>query len=49
MVRKEKGGPLPDVMPRWPGLSARFCRRLLSTMDEVFDARLSLVLKRDTQ
>lgn len=46
IARKEKGGPLPVAMPRWPGLSARFCRRLLSTMEEVFDARLSLVLQR---
>lgn len=48
MARKEKGVAVPVVMPRWPGLSARFCRRLLSTMEEVFDARLSLVLQRDS-
>lgn len=47
MVRKEKGAPLPAVMPMCPGLSARFCRRLLSNMEEVLDARLSLVLPTD--
>lgn len=43
MARKEKGGPFPVVMLRWPGLKARFCRRLLSTIEEVLDAKLSLV------
>lgn len=47
MARKEKGGPFPVVMLRWPGLKARFCRRLLSTIEEVLDAKLSLVLQSD--
>lgn len=42
MARKEKGGPAA-VRPRCPGLRARFCLRLLSTMEEVLDARLSRV------
>lgn len=33
------------VVPMWPGLRAGFCRRLLSTMLEVLEARLSRVLK----
>ena len=44
-ARKEKGGPLPVARPRCPGLRARFCRRLLSTIEEVLEARLSLVLQ----
>lgn len=47
MARKENGGPFPVVMLRWPGLNARFCRRLLSTIEEVLDAKLSLVLQSD--
>lgn len=45
-VRKEKGAPLPVVILMCPGLSARFWRRLLSNMEEVLDAKLSLVLQR---
>jgi len=44
-ARKEKGGPLPVARPRWPGLRARFWRRLLSTMEDVLEARLSRVLR----
>lgn len=44
IARKLNGGPML-VVPMWPGLRAGFCRRLLSTMLEVLDARLSRVLK----
>lgn len=49
MVRKVKGGPLPVAIPRCPGLRARFCRLLLSTMLEVFEARLSRVLSQEEE
>ncbi len=45
IARKLNGGPML-VVPMWPGLRARFCRRLLSTMLEVLDARLSRVLRK---
>lgn len=45
MVWKEKGGPVLEAMPKCPGLRARFCRLLLSTTEDVLEARLSLVLK----
>lgn len=44
IARKLNGGPML-VVPMWPGLRAGFCRRLLSTMLEVLDAKLSRVLK----
>lgn len=43
MVRKLNGSPIL-LVPMWPGLSAGFCRLLLSTMLDVLDARLSRVL-----
>lgn len=43
MARKLKGSPML-LVPMWPGLSAGFCRLLLSTMLDVLDARLSRVL-----
>lgn len=43
MARKLNGSPIL-LVPMWPGLSAGFCRLLLSTMLEVLDARLSRVL-----
>lgn len=46
MLWNEKGGRLPEVMSRWPGLRARFWRLALSTIEDVFDAKLSLVLLR---
>lgn len=50
MARKLNGSPML-LVPMWPGLSAGFCRLLLSTMLDVLDARLSRVLhhKQDTQ
>lgn len=43
MARKLNGSPIL-LVPMWPGLSAGFCRLLLSTMLDVLDARLSRVL-----
>ena len=43
MARKLNGSPML-LVPMWPGLSAGFCRLLLSTMLDVLDARLSRVL-----
>lgn len=43
MARKLKGSPIL-LVPMCPGLSAGFCRLLLSTMLDVLDARLSRVL-----
>lgn len=48
MARKLKGSPILPV-PMWPGLSAGFCRLLLSTMLDVLDARLSRVLCKQIQ
>lgn len=48
MARKLNGSPMP-LVPMWPGLSAGFCRLLLSTMLDVLDARLSRVLHRRQQ
>ena len=45
MARKLNGSPIL-LVPMWPGLSAGFCRLLLSTMLDVLDARLSRVLHR---
>lgn len=45
MARKLNGSPML-LVPMWPGLSAGFCRLLLSTMLDVLDARLSRVLHR---
>lgn len=44
MARKLNGSPIL-LVPMWPGLSAGFCRLLLSTMLDVLDARLSRVLQ----
>lgn len=44
MARKLNGSPML-LVPMWPGLSAGFCRLLLSTMLDVLDARLSRVLR----
>lgn len=48
MARKLNGSPIL-LVPMWPGLSAGFCRLLLSTMLDVLDARLSRVLHRRQQ
>lgn len=48
MARKLNGSPIL-LVPMWPGLSAGFCRLLLSTMLDVLDARLSRVLRKRRQ
>lgn len=48
MARKLNGSPIL-LVPMWPGLSAGFCRLLLSTMLDVLDARLSRVLHKRQQ